>query len=67
MKYNYFDINGNIYRRFSKDSYSKAYVFKNNKWQENDDTYFAAHFEDRYDFLILTQQEAKMRLGEYYE
>ncbi|MDK9581053.1 hypothetical protein QQA45_06040 [Sneathia sanguinegens] len=47
--------------------YSLAYVFKNNKWQEDDDTYFAAHFEDRYTFVILTQQEAKMRLGEYYE
>ncbi|WP_311696304.1 hypothetical protein [Sneathia sanguinegens] len=67
MKYNYFDINGNIYRRIANQLYSLAYVFKNNKWQEDDDTYFAAHFEDRYTFVILTQQEAKMRLGEYYE
>ena len=67
MKYNYFDINGNIYRRLSNDSYSQAYVFKNKTWIKDNDTYVDAHFEDRYDFLILTQQEAKMRLSEYYE
>lgn len=67
MKYNYFDINGRIYRRLAKDLYSKAYVFKNKIWSNDNDTYVAAHFEDRYDFVILTQEEAKLRLGAYYE
>lgn len=67
MKYNYFDINGNIYRRKAKELHSLAYVFKQNEWVEDDDTYFDAHFQDSYDFLILTKDEAKARLGKYYE
>ncbi len=67
MKYNYFDINGSIYRIIANKLHSLAYIFKNNKWIEDDNTYVAAHFEDRYDFVILTQEEAKLRLGVYYE